>query len=123
MTIRIPHGSSDDAWEDPTHVRAYFANSFGFFPSLFIGGSITVTEGIGELSGWLTWLTGGNAHLSALEILAKAHTQRNVVQEMVVELPPVKPIREPNRGIQDNFQITIQFSSQVGKGSWPTRMG
>ena len=29
--IRTPHGSSDAAWEDPTHVRPYFAGSFGFF--------------------------------------------------------------------------------------------
>src|SRR5688572_28200923 len=26
--IRVPHGASDDAWEDQTHVRAYFAQSF-----------------------------------------------------------------------------------------------
>lgn len=52
-----------------------------------------------------------DAHLSAPEIIAKAHTQRNVVQEMIVELSPVKPIREPKRELQDGFQIAIQFSS------------
>ena len=31
MVIRVPHGASDDAWEDPTHVRAYFSNSFGYY--------------------------------------------------------------------------------------------
>jgi len=47
MTIRIPHGSSDDAWEDPTHERAYFANSFGYFPSLFIGvGRLRLSRGL-----------------------------------------------------------------------------
>ena len=34
-TIRTPFGSSDDAWEDPTHVRAYFPNSFGYFSQPF----------------------------------------------------------------------------------------
>src|SRR5262245_44004550 len=29
--IRVPYGSSDDAWEDQTHVRAYFLQSFGYF--------------------------------------------------------------------------------------------
>jgi hypothetical protein len=29
LVIRCPHGASDDAWEDPTHVRAFFARSFG----------------------------------------------------------------------------------------------
>ena len=31
MTVRCPYGSSDDAWEDPTHVRAIFLQSFGYF--------------------------------------------------------------------------------------------
>jgi SAM-dependent methyltransferase len=30
-TVRVPHGGSDDAWEDPTHRRAYFEGSFGYF--------------------------------------------------------------------------------------------
>ena len=29
--IRVPYGSSDDAFEDPTHVQRYFLNSFGYF--------------------------------------------------------------------------------------------
>src|SRR5262245_58436009 len=31
MVIRCPYGSSDDAFEDPTHVRQMFLNSFGYF--------------------------------------------------------------------------------------------
>lgn len=30
-TIRVPYGSSDEAWEDPAHVRPYFLQSFGYF--------------------------------------------------------------------------------------------
>ena len=33
--IRVPHGGSDDAWEDPTHLRAYFPGSFGYFSQPF----------------------------------------------------------------------------------------
>jgi len=33
--VRCPYGSSDDAWEDPTHVRPYFMNSFGYFSQPF----------------------------------------------------------------------------------------
>lgn len=29
--FRVPYGSSDDAFEDPTHVRPYFLNSFQYF--------------------------------------------------------------------------------------------
>ena len=30
-TFALPYGSSDDAWEDPTHVRPYFLNSWMYF--------------------------------------------------------------------------------------------
>lgn len=29
--FELPYGSSDDAWEDPTHVRPYFLNSWIYF--------------------------------------------------------------------------------------------
>ena len=31
LHIRVPHGGSDDAWEDPTHVRAFFPGSFAYY--------------------------------------------------------------------------------------------
>jgi SAM-dependent methyltransferase len=33
--IRVPHGASDDAWEDPTHLRGYFQSSSGYFSQQF----------------------------------------------------------------------------------------
>lgn len=33
--FELPYGSSDDAFEDPTHVRQYFLNSFGYFSQPF----------------------------------------------------------------------------------------
>ena len=30
-TFILPYGSSDDAWEDPTHVRPYFVGSWRYF--------------------------------------------------------------------------------------------
>lgn len=35
ITIACPYGSSDDAWEDPTHVRAMFLRSFDYFGQPF----------------------------------------------------------------------------------------
>jgi hypothetical protein len=34
-TFGLPYGSHDDAWEDPTHVRPYFPNSWGYFSQPF----------------------------------------------------------------------------------------
>src|ERR1035437_8086592 len=31
LTIKVPYGSSDNAFEDPTHVRNYFVGSFNYF--------------------------------------------------------------------------------------------
>ena len=31
LVYRLPYGSSDAAFEDPTHVKQYFLNSFGYF--------------------------------------------------------------------------------------------
>ena len=110
MTIRIPHGGSDDAWEDPTHDRAYYANSFGYFSQPFYW-----RADYGYRGDWrvdkLTYLVNseGNALLTVPEILAKVNKERNVVQEMIVGLSPVKPIREPKRELQTNFQVTVQF--------------
>jgi glycosyltransferase involved in cell wall biosynthesis/SAM-dependent methyltransferase len=110
MVIRVPHGASDDAWEDPTHVRAYFANSFGYFSQPFYW-----RADYGYRGDWrvdkLTYVVNRekNADLSESEIIEKAHTQRNVVQEMIVELSPVKPIREPLRALQTGFQINVTF--------------
>ncbi len=33
--IRVPHGASDEAWVDQTHVRPYFPDSFGAFGQPF----------------------------------------------------------------------------------------
>lgn len=46
--IRLPHGASDDAWEDPTHVRSYFQQSFGYFSQPIIGGQIMGIEATGN---------------------------------------------------------------------------
>lgn len=31
LEVRVPHGRSDEAWEDQTHKRAYFPGSFKYF--------------------------------------------------------------------------------------------
>jgi predicted SAM-dependent methyltransferase len=45
--FRLPYGSSDDAFEDPTHVRQYFLKSFDFFRNLFTLKLTMDTDAIG----------------------------------------------------------------------------
>ena len=99
--IKVPHGSSDDAFEDPTHIRQYFHGSFGYFSQPFYW-----KADYGYRGDWqakkIQFLVpaSGNQGLTADDIFAKVKTLRNQVTEMVVELHAVKPAREPLAELQ-----------------------
>ena len=104
-TFRVPYGSSDDADEDPTHVRRCFLYTFGYFSQPFYW-----RADYGYRGDWhverITLITWRGTHTPyCLEEIMK---YRNTVREMVVELVAVKPIREPKRELQVPPQIIIQ---------------
>ncbi len=106
--IRVPHGGSDDAWEDPTHVRAYFPNSFGYFSQPFYW-----RADYGYRADWkpdkVTLLVDRTrcAGLNPQEIFTKTQYERNVVKEMICEMRAIKPMREPKQELQTPMQIEI----------------
>lgn len=109
MTIRVPYGSSDDAWEDPTHVRAYFLKSFGYFgqPSYW-------RADYGYCGDWRTdaiylLVDARLRGRSPEEVMAAVRTERNAVTEMVATLTAVKPARAPRRDLQIEPHIRISF--------------
>ena len=101
LVARTPYGSSDDAWEDPTHVRAYFLQSWGYFSQPYWW-----KTDLGYRGDWqpetlhLTVNDEENRGLDQQELMHKVFRDRNVVQEMIVTLRAVKPIREPKRELQ-----------------------
>lgn len=101
LTIRVPYGHSDDAWEDPTHVRPYFLNSFGYFSQPFYW-----RADYGYRGDWLTerivlsLRRAEHERLDPQSIMARVMSARNVVTEMVAILTPVKPARPPDRALQ-----------------------
>lgn len=109
--VRVPYGGSDDAFEDPTHVRQYFLNSFGYFSQPFYW-----RADYGYCGDWIaekiTLVVDKKEHegMPGEKILTRAHTLRNVVKEMVVELVVVKPIREPRRELQVAPAINIRLA-------------
>lgn len=94
LVIKLPHGASDDAHEDPTHTRGYFPGSFLYFAQPAYS-----RADYGYLGDWqikrVTLLV--DPHLLNSEghdrVMERINTQRNIVQEMTVELIAVKPPR------------------------------
>lgn len=96
--FRVPYGSSDDAFEDPTHTRPYFLNSFRYFSQPYYW-----FADYGYRGDWLiekiSLLVDANMHQgkNAEQIMFEVKTFRNIVKEMIVELRAIKPIREPKQ--------------------------
>ena len=98
LTIRVPHGASDDAWEDPTHVRPYFLQSFGYFSQPYHWRS----RGYGYQGDWQAetvtlWVDKKYVGIPAPEFFERIQHERNLVKEMVAVLRKVSPIRERRR--------------------------
>lgn len=106
MTIRVPYGSSDDAWEDPTHVRAYFLESFGFFSQFYYWKTDYCYRGDWETE---TIQLRCNEIKTLGEMQQKLRHERNVVREMVATLRAIKPIRDMARGREERRMPPIQF--------------
>jgi hypothetical protein len=109
LVVAVPYGTSDDAWEDPTHVRPYFLGSFGYFSQ-----PLYWRADYGYRGDWKTEeiiiVVDDRFRGREPEEIAKAlHFERNVAREMIVYLSAVKPIREPLRELQEPNKITVVF--------------
>lgn len=106
--VRVPFGGSDDAWEDPTHLRPYFVGSFGFLAQPWYW-----RADYGYRGDWQperVSLLVDRGRIDRLEPQAFFHrvqTERNLVREMVAELRAVKPARAPRRELMVPPAVTI----------------
>jgi predicted SAM-dependent methyltransferase len=111
LVLRLPYGGSDQAMEDPTHQRPYYPNSFLYYGQpaysradydyrgdwrikrvkLVVDRQLLATEGEPRL-------------LSLLKV------QRNLVQEMIVELVAVKPPRPRELRLYQAPPVTLSGS-------------
>jgi len=110
-TIRLPYGSSDNAWEDPTHVRPYFIGSFQYFSQLAYAkadygyrGDWRIKERRLRVQKDLLKYRDDLEHLFSL-----VNRGRNFVEEMTVVLEAVKPIRSPNDPVPERSPIQFDF--------------
>ena len=108
-TIRVPYGSSDDADEDPTHVRRLFLYSFSYFSQRGYWYADYGYRGDWEVDNIvLTVDAARHAGKSFDRIFEEVRSQRNVVLEMIATLKAVKPARA--RGLRDkSLSMRVEF--------------
>ena len=100
LTARTPYGSSDDAWEDPTHVRAYFLQSWGYFSQPFFWRADYKFRA--DWQPELITLLIPKAIVDETpheEIKGRIMHERNIVREMITTLRKVSPPREPKKDL------------------------
>jgi ubiquinone/menaquinone biosynthesis C-methylase UbiE len=113
-TIAVPYGSSDDADEDPTHVRRLFLYSFSYFSQRGYWYADYGYRGDWETENIvLTVDARRHAGKSFDQLFEEMRTQRNVALEMIVTLSAVKPARA--RGLRDKSrQMRVEFKHIEG---------
>lgn len=108
--FRCPYGSTDEAFEDPTHVRQYFINSFGYFSQPFYW-----RADYGYRGDWnvekITLVVDKQKYQGKKveEIMNDISIYRNVVLEMIIQLRAIKPIRQPKKELQLQPKIEISL--------------
>jgi SAM-dependent methyltransferase len=113
--FKLPYGSSDNAWEDPTHVRPYFLDSFGYFSQgAYVGADYNYRGDWTLISRELLIRANRGFEQFATDLnsmLAIVMVQRNVVEEMKVVARNIKPIRSPEDA-KESSPISFQFQNK-----------
>lgn len=98
-TFRVPYGSSDDAWEDPTHVRPMFLQSWQYYGQPVYWRADYGYRGDWQIETIDLLLTPMASELDDGEIPAAVAFSRNMVREMIGTLRPIKPRREARKDL------------------------
>jgi SAM-dependent methyltransferase len=106
--FRTPYGSSDEADEDPTHVRRMFLQSWGYFGQPLYWRADYGYRGDWRITAVELHIDPAFTHLPDEQVMVLTRLQRNVVREMVAVLQATKPAREPLRELQETFDVVIK---------------
>jgi len=108
--FRVPHGASDAADEDPTHVRRYYPNSFLYFSQLAY-----FRADYGYTGDWepervvLAVSASRHAGKSRAQLIEEIETMRNVALGITAVLRAVKPARAPGTKRPEAIKAEIQL--------------
>lgn len=106
LRFELPYGSSDDAWEDPTHRRPYFVGSWMYFaqPTYY-------RADYGYRGDWLTKavvLDVFDASGPRDQLMQDIVQLRNVVARQAVHLEAIKPARPCEQALMTQPQVMIR---------------
>lgn len=108
LALLCPHGSSDDADTDPTHVRRMYEGSWPYFGQPFYW---RTTDSYGYKGDWQTeevqLLLEPGLGLADEEAAAAVRRQRNLVAEMRARLVAVKPARPAELSQQKPYPVIL----------------
>lgn len=106
--LRLPFGSSDLAWADPTHKRPYFVRSFDYFQQPFYTfadygyrGDWAPEEMVLHVPRQLAGSDDGPT------LMRRINTERNLVIEMIARLTAVKPMRAIDQALISKPKIAL----------------
>jgi len=106
----LPYGESDDAWEDPTHVRPYYLGSFGYFAQPAYWRADYGYRGDWKVDTITLQVSREAFNKFGKERLVEAiRHYRNIVTEMIVEMTAIKPARAPKRELQTSPNIVVKI--------------
>src|SRR5437016_5558964 len=106
--FRVPYGSSDDAYEDPTHVRQCYLRTFSYFSQPFYWRADYGYRGDWQIEVIHLLVSKKRCEgKSPAQVMEDVMHLRNIVLEMVVELTAVKPIRPPRKELQRSPPIKL----------------
>lgn len=107
--FRVPYGSSDDADEDPTHVRRFFLHSFFYFSQLGYTHADYGYRGDWDTKSLVLSLDSvRHTGKSFDQLFEEVRTQRNVVHEMTATLIAVKPSRKAGSMKPDPMRVEFK---------------
>lgn len=106
VELLCPHGSSDEADEDPTHVRRMYEGSWRYFSQPFYW-----RADYGYRGDWqpeeVKLLLHPGAGRTDDEAAVMVRHQRNTVAEMRATLIAVKPARPARQDMQQPYPVTL----------------
>lgn len=110
LVFRVPYGSSDDADQDPTHVRRYFMRSFYYFSQLGYTHFDYDYRGDWNTDSIILSVDAArHAGKGFDQLMEEVRSQRNVVLEMKAMLSAVKPARAPGSAKPPEMRVEFDL--------------